>query len=223
MIYCLEFHLSIGSVLIPSFGITLRLGITPINGSQVSTHFCDWRILINCLTKLMLLKPNWSLSCRHILLLYNLTTMLWWRWRQLTLKLRWFRIINKTLIYLFNSIWRPKFLTLNLVTNLRHLAIENICIVIIHFIIINKSLHWVFDSYLLLLFDLFVSHLSILFSLSLSNLWLRCFGWDEASVLKHDVLHRWVFAGVCEINLILIIQIYSFCHFLHLISCLLLP
>ena len=94
MIYCLEFHLCIGSILIPSFGITLRLVIAPVHGSQVSTHFSYWGILVNSLPKLMLLKTNRSFSSWYILLLNNLTTVFWWRRRQLTLKLRRFCIIN---------------------------------------------------------------------------------------------------------------------------------
>ena len=98
-----------------------------------------------------------------------------------------------------------------------HLTLKHICIVITNIRFLIKSLKRWFDTNLLFL-DLFISHLCILLSLGLCYWWLGCLRWYQSTVLKHDVLHWRILTGIWELYFVLIIQIYSFSHFLHLVA-----
>lgn len=181
----LEFHLSVGPVFISGFRTSLSFVITSIYRSQI----CDsriWWILINGLSKLSLFNSLVFISWRWTLLHY-FSTMLRWRWAQITFQGR-FLCYDESLFYRFDGRWRTCFSILWLLTHFRLLTLKNISIVIIH-IRVLICIHTLLYTGQVLFSYLFVSHLSIFFSLSLSNRWLCCLRLNQTSVLEHYILH----------------------------------
>ena len=135
---------------------------------------------------------------------HYLTAMLWWRRAQVGFQ-RYFLCNEESFIHSFDSAWSWDFYVLRYRAYLWLMALEHVCVVIVHILLsLINLLKRRFNSNLLFL-NLFISHLRILFPLCLRHRWLSCLRRHQSTILKHDVLHRWILTTFRERYFVLIV------------------